>query len=555
MTLRRFVTGAKREDGAVLPLVALLILVLFGFAALGVDASAAYAERRQAQSAADAAVMAAALQYLAPTPPSGNDLYDLVKTYVNNNWTGDHATTDSDWAACSDPNKPATYAPVQDTSVTPAVVISDCLSIKQVDGEPALLRVRLPNFDMQTAFASVIGWNSLAISATATAELRYKENTKVLPFSLPTNPADEECLATPPSGLLPGDQSPCSGPVQGNFGVIDSPWFGAGDPHFTDTTTCPGGNFAYRSPHNMAIGLDHIITTHPNPQPAVGVQQPNNPPGGDICASAAAGVVPYILNTQAGNTQSPGGQALLQAGFIGDDPSPLAAATLPGRLRQMTYKAVPPAGPNNRFLFDTTSWDFTIDNVGLWEFNTSTAGNPGSNPCHTSNFRSSGKVGRELTDQMWACMSSNSFSPSFSIDLLESPRFAVVPVLNYNSGSQFGNKWWAVLEMRPVYLHSTWYDCTNTTDPECLFQPEDFVNDPSWDPSDRDKYSVLHNPGEGSASPCYLNAAGACVIPSTDRFQLMGLSAIILTWDMLPPNAENQYGGSAPFQVFLHDNE
>lgn len=549
MTLRGMLARSKREDGAVLPLVALMLLVLFGFAALGVDATAAYAERREAQSAADAAVMAGALQYLADTPPTGTELATLVKDYVAANWTGNKTPSNADWTACVDSSKPADYAAILDTSVSPAVPISDCISIKQVDGEPALLRVRLPAYDMPTAFASIIGWNSLAISATATAELRYNENTKILPFSLPANPADEECLATPPAGLLPGDLGgPCTGPVQGNFGLIDSPWFGADDPHFTDTYTCQTSpNFNTRAPHNIAIGLDHVVTAHPSPQPLVGISQANNAPGADNCASAADGTIPYILLTQPGNTQSAGGKALLQAGFIGDHPSPIPSATTEGRLRQ---------GPSltttypNRLNIDTTSWDFTMDNVGLWEYIVADSGGQ----CDKDNFRPSGKVGRELTDQMWQCLGTNPGSGTFHIDLLKAPRFAVVPVLNYTSGSQFGNSWWAVLELRPVYLHSTWFDCTTTTDSECLFQPDDFVADPTFDPTDRNSYSVLFNPGEGTESPCYINA-GACVVPSTSRFQLLGLSAIVLEWDMLPPGAENQYGTSAPYQVFLHDNE
>ena len=136
-------------------------------------------------------------------------------------------------------------------------------------------------------------------------------------------------------------------------------------------------------------------------------------------------------------------------------------------------------------------------------------------------------------------------------DITKSPRFAVVPVLNYNSGQQFGSKWWAVLEMKPVYLQSTWYECTGGKDKECLFQPADFMSDPA----DRDTYSVLFNPGEApaAAGPCYLSGTN-CATPQSSKFQLMGMSALVLDWSQLP-GAKNQLGGNAPFEAFLHPNE
>ncbi|MGI9585589.1 MAG: pilus assembly protein TadG-related protein [Acidimicrobiia bacterium] len=538
----------RSEKGAILPLIAIMLIMLLGFAALGVDASAAYSERTEAQSVADAAVLAAALEHLTTDSPTGQDLYGLVTSYTSLNW-GTKAPTNADWIACQDTAKPADYIPIQDTSVNPPQPISDCISLKQVNGEPALLRVRLPAWDMPTAFAGVLGWDSLAISATATAELSYSESTKVLPFSVPANPSLEECLATPPSGLLPGDTVPCSGPSQGNFGILDTPWFGAGDPHYTTALGCPNNpNFNTMAPHNLAIGLDHLIQKWPTPPalPAVGANLPNNHANADSCASAAGGIIPSVLLTQPGNTQSAGGKALLQDGFIGDDPSP-TPADLPGRLRQTSS----PLASGDRLDIDAIGWDFDVDNVGLWEYLTNTGV---SDPCLAENFNgpAATAVGRELTDLLLTCLTADpsTSTADFNEDLLLSPRFAIVPMLNYSSGQQYGNKWWAVMELVPVYLHSTWYDCTNGSDTECLFQPEDFMSDPA----DRDSYSVLFNPGEGTESPCYLNN-GECVKPSASRFQLMGLSALVLDWDLLPDGAENQYGSTAPFEVFLHDNE
>lgn len=56
----RFQSGVSSESGAVAPIVALLLLVLLGFVALGSDIGYLYVERTQLQQAADAAALAGA---------------------------------------------------------------------------------------------------------------------------------------------------------------------------------------------------------------------------------------------------------------------------------------------------------------------------------------------------------------------------------------------------------------------------------------------------------------------------------------------------------------
>ncbi|HSJ71921.1 MAG TPA: Tad domain-containing protein [Acidimicrobiia bacterium] len=545
----------RSESGAILPLFALMLLMLLGFAAFGVDLTAAYAETREAQSTADAAVLAAGLEFLDDTSPSNEDLYDAIKQYTVLNW-GPKAPTDADWAACQDPDKPADYVPIEDTSATPAAPISDCISLKQVQDAPTLLRVRLPDYAMPTSFATLLGFDTIAISATATAELRYSEGQgAVLPFSVPANAGAEECLATPPSGLLPNDPAPCGGPTQGNFGMFDSPWFGAGDPHFTEAQACPSSpQFRVRTPHNIALGLDHVIRPSPEPPTQGQSSGPPVPAGADNCTSAASGVVPYVMLTETGNnitSNSPNcGVSIFECGFLGDDPSP-TAADVPGRLRQASNVAqgtqVSPAPV--RLTFATKSKSYTVDNVGLWEYLLDPAGDAGL--CDRSTYE--GLEGRDLTDRLIDCLDS-ALGTIFDDSLLDSPRFAIVPRLNYNSGSQFGTKWWDVLGLQPVYLHTTWYTCSNGNPKECLFLPDNFADLPGFDATVRDSYSILFSPGEGSQSPCELTGSG-CEAPAANRWSMMGLSALVLDWDWFSEGAENQFGGDQPFEIFLHNNE
>ena len=62
----RWPRGSSDEDGATLVVVTLATVMLFGFAALAVDVGHGMGERRRAQGAADAAVMAAAVEVNLP---------------------------------------------------------------------------------------------------------------------------------------------------------------------------------------------------------------------------------------------------------------------------------------------------------------------------------------------------------------------------------------------------------------------------------------------------------------------------------------------------------
>ncbi len=468
----------RHETGAILPIFALMLLMLLIFAAFAVDLGAAWAERREAQTAADAGVMSAALQYLDSTPDE-DKIYELVTTYVNSNVNAP-GFSDSDWDGCEDDSRPTGYDALWEGTADEV----ECISIKQLNNEPAILRVRLPVNDVPTSFARLIGIDAIPVTAFAEAEILYLDQSAILPFSLPSNPSTNECLGTPPTGLLPNDAAPCTGPAQGNFGMIDSPWFGAGAPYGTDTNACPHDpNFAARTPLNLALGLDHVITSWPGSTPdnwngpAIGTDLGNNHPDADSCDSTSNELPPHVLLTEPGNTQT--GSAIMNSGFLGGPfgtPLPGDPPT-PGRLRQMPAVGVGEFSGSDLSsqrldLRDNTD-NLSVDNVGLWEYLAFDKIDPSSS-CDKGNF--TGKTGRDLTDQMKTCLvelEGSAATEVFTDALLESPRFALVPVLNYVSGAQYGNKWWAVMELRPVYIQTTWYTCKSPTG-ECLFQPEDF---------------------------------------------------------------------------------
>ncbi len=63
-TARRLIERARGEEGAVVPMVALLLIVILGMAAFTIDLSSLYFDQRHLQMQADSAVLAAANQYV-----------------------------------------------------------------------------------------------------------------------------------------------------------------------------------------------------------------------------------------------------------------------------------------------------------------------------------------------------------------------------------------------------------------------------------------------------------------------------------------------------------
>jgi hypothetical protein len=220
---------------------------------------------------------------------------------------------------------------------------------------------------------------------------------------------------------------------------------------------------------------------------------------------------------------------MLHEGLIGD--GPYGTIDAPGRLRQTTGATL---------LFEQTqgNWSANIDNVGLWNYIDTTLGQ--------CNSVTSTPLGRERTNAMANCIESAhnngaANKVTFTLGLVNSPRFALVPVLNYLDADLAGNGWWAVLELRPVYLQSTWYGCTNPAS-DCLFQPLDY---------DPDEYTAIFNPGEGIASPCRFGSPPGSPCSEPRTIQLEGLSVFVLEWDWLHTGSKNALGLSSPFEVYL----
>jgi hypothetical protein len=87
MRLRLLLT---REDGASAVIVAILIIVLFGFSALAVDVARLYAERRELQRTADATVLAGAREFRTAAADPVTAATSAAQSYVGQNPTTYH---------------------------------------------------------------------------------------------------------------------------------------------------------------------------------------------------------------------------------------------------------------------------------------------------------------------------------------------------------------------------------------------------------------------------------------------------------------------------------
>jgi len=172
LALDRISRARRDERGSVLILVTLIMVMLLGVAALVVDLGNATQQDRQAQVAADSGALAA-VQKVEDygetfTGSSGQwqAIIDEVKAYAHSNF----GISPARWQGCTDTSALA-FRP--DTGAANTCISADLATWPTVvAGETARrnrVRVRLPTTSITTAFASVLGEDSLSIEAVAVA--------------------------------------------------------------------------------------------------------------------------------------------------------------------------------------------------------------------------------------------------------------------------------------------------------------------------------------------------------------------------------------------------
>ena len=208
--------GSSDESGAVIVMVALSMVMLFGFLAIVVDFGRVYTERRELQNGADAAALAVARDCASGGCLDGYDPYIIAETYADANASDDLAWVDDvtiDFGAQTVKVHTATEDPGGDH-----------------------------HFDM--VFAQLIGYDGLTVDAEATVAWGAPDGLATLPitfslcewnnFTAPFFPWDEWSPSSlPGEGSLVtlffhGDtevchDSPSGADLPGGFGWLDTP--------------------------------------------------------------------------------------------------------------------------------------------------------------------------------------------------------------------------------------------------------------------------------------------------------------------------------------------
>lgn len=494
------------ERGASAILVAASLLLLMGFAAIAVDAGIAFSERRQQASGADVGALAAvqfAKTTLTATHPdciglSGNDYAacrgaEEAVAVVDGTLPGRYA--DADWDACKDPDKPADY-------VQPSA-ISECISFTE---NLQRSRVVLPGTDVDTAFSRPLGFDFIGVGAFAEAGLELDIIGGVRPFAIGPSGAgaDQACFAAGDTASI--DIHPCGAGTEGNYGKLDVYLYG--NENYPTPQICSGSN-TQRFVTNIVAGSDHPMEPR-GAKPAV--HETTN------CANIANPVNQFDVTT--GISRQRTEQGLFDG--ITTPPDLEGVLLCKGSLSSDTSREdYPLASYSSKECKDILGeHPEDIDHTPLWDYIRS--GAPGTSPggaCAPG--QADDRPGMENCLDWWKGNGPHSDS-LFTSDVVTSPRFMAVPILDQDPGSGTSVKY-NLVEFRPVYLETIYYHCTGNS---C---------------------QIVHSPGEDSTGTCpnpLTNADWSCGWPQSGNMNLEAVSAFVLTLDMLPADIADKF----PFQ-------
>ncbi len=222
---------ARRDErGAILVVAALMMTSLLAMSAIAVDVTNARQEQRQAQGSADAAALAAAQDL-----PDPNAVVETAKQYAADNF----GTPASAWSGCTDDDH---LAELPDAGAS-----NSCISIDEAFSR---VRVRIPNYDVPTYFAKVIGVETVPVSGSATAEAKLTRDDRIIPATVAASTGSGwNCIENGGANVAPCDKS-----VSGNFGSFDAPRLNLYEP------TSQVENNALRI--NYSMGVDHVLSIY-----------------------------------------------------------------------------------------------------------------------------------------------------------------------------------------------------------------------------------------------------------------------------------------------------
>ena len=464
-----------KERGATALLVASSLLLLMGFAAVALDLSAGFNERRQGQTAADLGALAGAVEYV--NVDQAGTLYEILDITRQNLRAGYGDPTNPDdpdwialWAGCTDTPPPgfnpwpisATAMPLWASGVGSAM---DCISASTDE-----IRVKLPDQLVGTTFGRVLGASDLSTTAVAHAKVKFVIDGGARPFAVLAGASTGSLCLTTRSGSFP----PCNGPDSGNFGTLNSQQWGSDDHGTTTDCGLPGND---ELAVNVALGTDHLIGIAESwyaspPDFKAGDSFPADQIRLDDCTVLADGTVtssdnsPAVGPTNALRADTGFNQfQATKAGLVSDvgwtwqnvlsAPTPL--------LQQVGGAGVHSTRPLREKISGTT-YENELDNTPLWEHLRSNSDlPPGLVPVCGKAVVSGAPdpiaaMNLCLTTWETARGSDPTLPHLFEDSIWESPRFMFVPQFHSTTWGS-GTHWQPILGFRVVYLDTMWFNC------------------------------------------------------------------------------------------------
>jgi hypothetical protein len=408
------------------------MVVVLLFAAFAVDLGMLYNERRQDQSAVDAGSLGGALQLPHGTQAAIEEAAAIVRQNLDTTYTD--AEWRDLWGSCSDAGHFRFTGTVLGVATT-------CISVSNL----GRVRIVLPPQEVPTAFARVVGIETLRASAGAEASVRPPNPAGVLPFAILVTAADgsQICLRTSTGGQA---QPPCDGPSSGNFGALEVPQYG-NEEVGTEHIPC-NLNKSDQLAVNIAVGIDHFI----RPWNGVSVQ--------DTCAEPFG---PTMLNTFQGVSNG------LFEGLIGG--VTVNGRTFPGRVTLGD-------NPTRTLRQGTRSW--AVDDKPLWEFIPTGKGTTVPASCRRETFDA--LPADQRTANMATCLDQwRSTGPRgvlFDLDadgddmpdIASSARFGYTPQFLERDFPN-GNGFLRIRKLRAVFLQGMWFGCTGNGRCDAIYHP------------------------------------------------------------------------------------
>lgn len=416
------------DSGATAVIIALVMVVLMGIAAVALDGGRAFSEKRQAQAGVDFGSLAALQAAVScPTPCTPAQAVDDGATeaiaVVISNLPG----RSLDWAACTDLSRPAEFTRVSS--------LTRCVSFTQNLDKS---RVRLPDDDIGTTFGGAIGFNVLEVVAQAEAGATIHSSSAIIPHTPNGATGAEACLF---SNQAPQTVPPCDGAASGFYGYIDVALYGKDE--LGTPSTCEQGDTNTRIAINLAKGGDHsFITFDPGPPDPVINDH-------DACPNANEDI-----NEMRVEPGSPTGG--ITDGLING---------VSGSINGQSFVASPGRIICNLADYSTECASVrgvSLDHTGLWEFLVA-----GTCP-----------IGTDTHTEMLACLDSG--TARFTAGIANHPRFAAVPVF---WATPTGPGDYTIMEFSPVWIETIYFDC-NAIKCDTVHSPGEDHTPPGPSPGD-----------------------------------------------------------------------